>query len=98
MNEAQVKAAEQAKEQLRIETRTEAKVDETHESRLRHMVSIMDEEDAKTVMKVLVIKHPFTVMDVLEEYFKDMDRDLKDLRKVFSTRETAEDDICGGEQ
>ena len=63
-NEAQINAAEQAKE-LRVETCTEANVDETHESRRRHMVAIMDEEDAKTVLDVLVVKHPFVIMDTL---------------------------------
>lgn len=95
-NEAQINAAEQAKE-LRVETCTEANVDETHESRLRHMVAIMDEEDAKTVLDVLVVKHPFVIMDVLKEYFLHMDADIKHMRKVFTIREGRENDICGGE-
>ena len=97
-NEAQVKAAEQAKEELRIETRTEANVDETHESRLRHMVNIMDDADAETVMRVLIIKHPFIVMDVLKEYFVQMDKDLRSLRNVFTDREINERGICGGDE
>ena len=95
LNEAQINAAEQAKE-LRVETCTEANVDETHESRLRHMVAIMDEADAETVLRVLAIKHPFVMMDVLKEYFKDMDKNLRELREIFTDREAKEDDICGG--
>ena len=89
---------EQIKEQLRIESKTEANVDETHESRLRHMIAIMDEEDAKTVLDVLVIKHPFTVIDVLKDYFLKMDADIKNMRKVFTIREAKENDICGGNE
>ena len=94
MNEAQINAAEQAKEQIRVESRTEANVEESHEARLRHMVAIMDEADAKTVLDVLVIKHPFTVIDALKEYFLKMDRDLKDMRKVFTIRESKESEVC----
>lgn len=96
--QAQKNAAEQAKEQLRVETCTEANVDETHESRLRHMIAIMDEEDAKTVLDVLVVKHPFVIMDTLKEYFLHMDADIKKMRMVFAIREAKENDICGGNE
>ena len=94
INEAQINAAEQAKEHIRVETHTEANVGETHESRLRHMVAIMDEADAKTILDVLVIKHPFTVIDALKEYFQKMDRDLKEMRRVFTIRELKESEVC----
>ena len=91
---AQENAARQAKEQIRVESHTEANVGETHEARLRHMVAIMDEADAKTILDVLVIKHPFTVIDALKEYFLKMDRDLKDMRRVFTIRESKESEVC----
>ena len=90
------KAADQA-EKLRVATRTIANPDAAHEEEIRRITNNYDDADAKTALEVLVVKHPFVVMDALKDYFKDMDKDLKDLRKVFMTRDSREDAICGGD-
>lgn len=91
------KAADQA-EGLRIATMSKADPVTAHTEEIRRITNNYDEEDARTALDVLVVKHPFVVMDALKDYFKDMDKDLKDLRKVFMTRDSREDAICGGDR
>lgn len=92
--EIRERAVDQA-EGLRIATKTQAPVT-AHVEETRRIVASMDEEDARAALDVLVIKHPFVVMDVLRGYFETMSVDLKELRKVFTQRESYENDICGG--
>lgn len=94
--EIREKAADQA-EGLKIATKTQAPVT-AHVEEIRRIVASMDKEDAKAALDVLVIKHPFVVMDALKGYFETMDEDLKELRKVFTQREAYESDICGGDR
>lgn len=92
--EIREKAADQA-EGLRIATKTKAPVT-SHVEEVRRITNNYDEEDARAALDVLVIKHPFVVMDALRGYFVTMDDDLKSLRQIFTQRESCENDICGG--
>lgn len=91
------KASDQA-EGLRVATMSKADPVTAHTEEIRRITNNYDEEDAQTAMEVLVIKHPFVVMDTLKGYFQTMDADLKELRKVFTQRESYESDICGGDR
>lgn len=94
--EIRERAADQA-EGLRIATKTQAPVT-AHVEEVRRITNNYDEEDARAALDVLVIKHPFVVMDALKGYFETMDEDLKSLRQVFTQRESYESDICGGDR
>lgn len=91
------KSADQA-EGLRVATMTKADPVTAHTEEIRRITNNYDEEDARTALDVLVIKHPFIVMDTIKGYFQSMDEDLKELRKVFTQREAYESDICGGDR
>jgi hypothetical protein len=90
--------AEHLKEELRIGSMTKADPVTAHIEEIRRITNNYDEEDARTALDVLVIKHPFIVMDTLKGYFQSMDEDLKELRKVFTQRESYESEICGGDR
>ena len=90
--------AEHLREELRIGSMTKADPEKSHTEEIKRITNNYDEEDARTALDVLVIKHPFIVMDTLKGYFQSMDEDLKELRKVFTQREAYENDICGGDR
>ena len=76
---------------------SKADPDVTHESEWRRIVSTADEDDQRIAMEVIIIKNPFIVIDVLKAYMSSMYADLKSLREVFTNKEAAESDICGGD-
>jgi len=90
--------AEHLKEELRIGSMTKADPEKSHTEEIKRITNNYDEEDAKTAINVLVVKHPFVVIDSIKEYLEKMDEDLKGLRKVFTEREQRENDICGGDR
>lgn len=91
------KAADQAKEEIKVSSISKADPDVTHESEWRRIVSAADEEDQRIAMEVILIKNPFVVIDALKAYMSSMYTDLKSLREVFTNKEAAESDICGGD-
>lgn len=96
--EIQKKAADQAKDEIKVSSMSKADPDVTHESEWRRIVSAADEEDQRIAMEVIIIKNPFIVIDVLKEYMSSMYADLKSLREIFTNKETHEDDVCGGDR
>ena len=96
MLDIQVNAAEQIKE-MNIPTAMNVGENDAHLKELRRRAAAMVDEDAEVTLEVLVTKYPFTTMDILKDYFKDMKNDLGRLRGVFIERDAHMKDILGGE-
>ena len=97
MLDVQVKAGEDVNS-MNIPVSVKTDVDEAHLKELRHIASAMADEDAEVTLEVLVTKYPFTTMDILKDYFKDMKNDLGNIRKVFIDRDARKKEILGGDK
>lgn len=93
----QKKAADQAKEEIKVSSISKANPDASHEVEWRRIVAAAGEEDQRIAMEVILVKNPFVVIDALKAYMGSMYTDLKSLREVFTNKEAAEKDICGGD-
>jgi len=94
MLDVQVKAAETVKE-MDISEAVTVNPNDAHLNELRRRMAAMTDEDVEVALEVLITRYPFTAMDIIKDYFKDMKTDLGKLRGVFIERDARKKDILG---